>query len=324
MIAEAPPAPPAYELAARPAAAVRGPAARPLRWRRDVDTPPAVELRWTPDGKLLAYVDAQRPGAVAFLDPAGSGPATFTVGVPDPPMVDGPRRSRAYAFSPDGDLLALPLAGGRVRLWGVAAREVVRDLEGTGEEVEALAFDRTGRFLATGGFTYTLALWEVTTGRLERKHAQPDRVGHGQSQLAFSLDRKWLVGAGDDHEITLWRVPSLALSSAFDAYPSTSFETDGRVVAYRDRNGLRLWDLASGKRESAGPYWQVAVRPGGQALLARSDDGRLVWIDAATRRARPTGLTFSAPAEAAFSPDGKTLAIARGSSRGIRLYDVGP
>ncbi len=297
--------------------------ARPLSWRHDLDTPPAVALRWSPDGKWLAFAPAEAPGVVSFIDPASSGGPAFSLGAGGPAGIDPPRRTWNFALSPDGRRLALPTAGGRIRLWDLVKREVERELEGIGEEVKSLAFDPTGRWLATGGFAYGLALWEVADGKLVLKHAQPDRINQGQAQLAFSADRRWLLGAGDDHELTLWRVPSIAFSTAVDAYPSTSFATDGRLVAYRDRNGLRLWDLTSGRRTVAGPYWQLAVKPGGTQVLGRTNDGRIVLIDARSHRARPTGLTFSAPSEAAFSPDGRTLAIARGSSRGIRLYDVG-
>ena len=321
MIAEAPAAPAAFAVA-RAAPARPAQPAQPLRWRRDLDTPPALELRWTPDGKLLAYSPADAPGVVTFLDPTGPGEETFSLGGGGPVVIDGPPPSRAFALSPDGRRLALPMPGGKVRLWDVESREVERTFGGIGEEIRSLAFDQTGRWLATGGVAYGMALWEVAKGKLVLKHAQPARINTGQGQLAFSTDQRWLIGAGDDFEFTLWRVPSLALTTAIDGRPSTSFKTDGRLVVYRDRNGLRLWDLTSGKREVAGPYSQVAVRPGGKHVLARGDAGNLVWIETGSRRARPTGLTFSLPAEAAFSPDGKTLAIARGSSRGIRLYDV--
>jgi WD40 repeat protein len=319
--ASAPPALVAAAPATRPAAARPS---VPLRWRRDLDTPRATNLRWTPDGKLLAYAPAETPGVVAFVDPAGAGAPLFSLGEPDPAGADLPVRTSAFALSPDGHLLAAPLRGGAVRLWDLRTRDVARELAGQGEEIKSLAFDPAGRWLATGGHAYGLALWDVAKGRLLGKHAQPARAEHGQTTLAFSTDRKWLLGAGADHEISQWRVPSLALTSAIDGFPSTTFETDGRVVAFRDRNGLRIWDLKSGERVTAGPYWQVAVRPGGRQVLGRSEAGRLVVIDVASRRARPTGVTFSLPAEAAYSPDGKTLAVARGGARGIRLYDVAP
>lgn len=313
-------APPAIVAVAPRASARVGQA---LRWRRDLDTPPAVSLRWTPDGKWLAFAPADAPGVVSFIDPATTGGAAFSLGSGGPAGLDPPRRTWDFALSPDGRRLALPASGGKVRLWDLARREVEREIEGTGEEVRSLAFDPSGRWLATGGFDYGLALWEAADGKLVLKHAQPSRQGAGQAQLAFSADRRWLVGAGADHELTLWRVPSIAFATAVDAHPSTSFATDGQLVAYRDRNGLRLWEPTSGSRQVAGPYWQLAVRPGGQQVLGRTEDGRLVLVDVKSRRARPTGLIFSKPSEAAFSPDGRTLAIARGSSRGIRLYDVG-
>jgi WD40 repeat protein len=66
------------------------------------------------------------------------------------------------AFSPDGKLLATAgKSDYAVRLWNTATGALVATLVGHTNAVQALAFSRDGRRLATGGDDQTIRLWHI-------------------------------------------------------------------------------------------------------------------------------------------------------------------
>jgi WD40 repeat protein len=173
---------------------------------------------------------------------------------------------------------------GEVILWDVATGKRLARLQGHPSTVKHVTFIGTGKFLATT-CVERLLFWEVATGKLLSKSKGVDFLGEqvtGQfrdgSCLVQDLERKkpartWklpgeilgrftlspdntqlvvLVGGG-----IYWRAVVLNLSTmtervAFDLtetgeVESLAFSPDNRFLAVGSGDGLRLWDLPSGK-----------------------------------------------------------------------------
>jgi WD40 repeat protein len=194
-----------------------------------------------------------------------------------------------------------------------------------------------------------LAIWSVK-GTPPITFGQPGRDGGGNG-LAFSPDGKTLASRGNDHIIRLW---DFRTGKEVGRLPPPN-EAEGQIIYY-GRIGNTLTFSPDGKMLAAFNTWNTPDARGivflyevetGKELrriegLERSLSGRLAfgpgvlaicWGDRNTKlydagtgkELRPLG----EPKEgdiihaAAFSPDGKTVALRSGTeSPSIRVYDV--
>src|SRR5437763_1297037 len=96
--------------------------------------------------------------------------------------------------------------------------KLLRTIEGHGSAVLALAFDPTGRTLASGSHDLTVKLWEVASGKLLRT-----LKGHTGivSNLAFDPTGRTLASGSDDHTVKLWEVASGKLLRTLEGHTAT-------------------------------------------------------------------------------------------------------
>jgi len=160
-----------------------------------IETGPALNIAFTPDGKYLATSPDHysiRVFTVKTGSPYTSFPTSFTGAV------------SSMAFAPSGSLLATGHHDGTIRLWDLQSSSLVytTGLEGLGS-VEGLAFSPDGTLLATGHAygDQNVRLWEVSTGAL-----LSELPGHlnGVTRLAFSPDMQMLVTASYDGQLFAW------------------------------------------------------------------------------------------------------------------------
>ncbi|KAA6213902.1 hypothetical protein CP973_32525 [Streptomyces albofaciens JCM 4342] len=195
--------------------------------------------------------------------------------------------------------------------------------------VNAVAFSRDGRTLATGSVDRTVKLWDTTTN-----HMLGTLIGHVGPvyALAFSPDGRILATAGDDSTVRLWDVVHrrqlAVLTGPVGRVVSLSFSPDGRTLASGSTgNAVRLWDVATRRPVAdlaghSGNVTAVAFSPDGKVLASAGEDRTVRLWDARTHRplARLTG--HLQPVYAlAFSSDSHTLASG-GGDRTVRLWDV--
>jgi len=191
------------------------------------------------------------------------------------------------AFSPDGELLAsssLSFDFG-VRLWNARNGTLITTLDWPGAGARAIAFDRSGRFLAAAGNAGVVCVWKMP----ERSKAWAS-VTHQQDRIhsvAFSPDGNQLATGGDD-------------------------------------SVLRIWEAASGLKVAetrlASELFSIAYDPSGRLIAVATEEGEISLLDPKTLCVRQTlqgdGVQLH---RLAFSPDGRTLA-AGGDGRSLRLW----
>ena len=272
-------------------------------------------LAFSPDGKVLGSVGLDQ--AVRLWDVAAAREQAVFAGQQVQPY--------RLAFSPDGNTLA----------WGSFGAVKLRDLR-TGQErlihldggpvIGALAFRRDG-MLAAAGNDGTLRLFDGATGR----HLA-DLQGHTGHVpcLVFAADGKALASAGTDGTVRLWDVDSrkelATLRSHAGIVNFVAFTGDGHLlVSGGTDNAVRLWDLATRQLRQTWQQKRVAINCG-----AASPDGRtLAWGDADGRVTLWNGtagqwlldLGSHMARAAAYSPDGKSLALATYGQ--VLLLDAG-
>ncbi|MCD4726503.1 MAG: WD40 repeat domain-containing protein [Pirellulales bacterium] len=208
------------------------------------------------------------------------------------------------AFSPDGCVLASASLR-EAKLWDVATGKNITTLDDAGL-VRFVAFSPDGSMLALStmqGGQGTIKLWDVAT----RKNTATLETYDGNSFMVFGLDGKTLLWTDD-------RI----------------LAPDGKTRTQAHHTTIKRWDIGTGNNTSIcsvcknvpGAEEEMSVRmvvalvfsPNGKTLAARDNEGAIEIWDMATCKKSSTfsaNVNYSA-FSVAFSPDGKTLAVARG------------
>jgi eukaryotic-like serine/threonine-protein kinase len=297
------------------------------------------DLAISPDGKSI--VTGCLDGTIWVWDAAARTPRY------EPMRHEG--SVRALALSPDGRTI---LSGGddrNARRWDAATgRPIGRPPLHQGW-VFAVAFSPDGRTILTGGEgadrpRFEARLWDATTGEPRGVPLAHDlRVW----SVAFSPDGKSVLTAsgnwGSRAEARLWDpgsgTPRGAPLDLGEVVSGVVFRPDGMLlVAYPDRT-TRLWDVAARRTlgkplKHPGEVREVAFGPDGRTMLAAyfMEGTARLWDVTSGRplgRGFPhwsgaTATTFSnsfAPTAAAFSPDGRSVLMARNDGV-VWLWDI--
>ena len=218
----------------------------------------------------------------------------------------------------------------------------------TGSSVNSLSFSPDGRTLAVGtsnfgpsdieGKREGIALWDIADpARPRQLGGLLNANGTGYDTAAFSPDGRTLALTDNSGLLTLWNVTNLARPKLMggelsdgDGSPmaTLAFSANGRLLAGTTYGGdIALWDTA----DIADPQWIVlpdsdgsigtaAVTPDGRTVAVAAGDtdpidggGGTVALWDVSNPAEPRQLSGTLTDEGtseAFSPDGKTLAVA--------------
>jgi serine/threonine protein kinase/sugar lactone lactonase YvrE len=219
----------------------------------------------------------------------------------------------------------------------------------SGSQLSDVAFSPDGKTIAASvevsDTVYRTDLWNTATGRPAGRLTLTGHEAGWSWGIAFSpADGETLAMAGH-HGVDLWSVPAGTFRTFDDPdgiFPvEVAYAPDGKTVAEGNGKGdIHLLDLATGHwlaalfRETA-VYQsnstpnqenldQVVISPTGQTLVAADDLGNVyAWNLSGGAPLILTGAattTHRSGAKVAFSPDGKTLAIA--GKHGVLLWDV--
>jgi WD40 repeat protein len=208
---------------------------------------------------------------------------------------------------PTGDIVAQLPSG-----------EAVAAPAGHTNVVRCLAFDPTGRYLASGSNDRTVRIWDVPARRTVAVLA-----GHTGpvTSLAFAFSGRRMFTAGPDGSILLWDVRPATLVPLADPNAQPAPRAPLFRLAAEPRPGasggeaIKALTVADDGRRIV-----VGRQDGWLALLAATEQAvaRQAWLPL---RDPPAGATRGEVLAMAFSPDGRRLAVSR-LARGLaRLSD---
>jgi eukaryotic-like serine/threonine-protein kinase len=271
-------------------------------------TYPVRSVAFSPDGKILASgtnLDGVRLWEVATgrLKTSLKEASSFSV-----------------AFSPDGILLA-SAGGGEVKLWDAATGQEKASLKGHAGHVNSVAFSPDGKTLASGAGAPLdlpggeIKLWDMATG--QEKTTLEGQIAAVRS-VTFSADGKLFASGGDDGTVKLWEVGTGQEKATLTRHTGTAFvafSPDGKTLASGGRDGIKLWDMATGQLKAPSratpalsfPWHSAATacwpqgdstgrsscgtwKPGVRRSPSRGIGGSRPWRSAPTARPWPRGV----------------------------------
>jgi len=238
----------------------------------------------------------------------------------------------AVSCSRDGRRAASASEDGTIRLWDLQRLAPVSVLEGHTGRVNGVAFTPDGRRVVSASSDQTLRVWDVETG------AELARLDSswGQYALDISADGRTVI-SGSMMVPIAWDLASgtrsAILTTTYGPLDDTSVDAvaitpDGTKVITASYRVVRVWDLERDYPSSNLATWtghessvqDVAVSPDGRWAVSASLDATIrVWSlssphdEAGTIRSTAEGPPVK---WIGFGPDGETIALAVGYTRG--------
>jgi RNA polymerase sigma factor (sigma-70 family) len=230
--------------------------------------------RFSPSGKILA---AAANGSV-FLWEADAGKEIRRI----PEGGRGTPRGDGVLFSPDSKALAV-WDSWTIALWDVASgKQLSPSLDGHEQVVESVRFLPDGKSVATTS-RGAVSFWNVPTGarisRFETRSSVDTALSPDGKVLAVM---RWvplpLEPGGRQKTFELWDTATGKELRELEAFPQNGlkawiFSPDGKMLAAAFGDGIRFWDVVTGKL-----IRQLALRGGYAASLAFAPDGKTLAV----------------------------------------------
>lgn len=279
----------------------------------------------TPDGRYVAIAGSPAGALLRVIDTTTDEVVVETD--------EGVGHEMSLAFSPNGRWLAVANYSGTIRFWDVAKFE--KGVEANRQPATSItdvadfkyvSFSPGGNYLAADIPDGGAKLWRVNYDpeTIELSEFSPSQKWirtRGQASpwsLVFSPDEAYIATTPDNNTALIWEVSTereIARIGHEKAVEALAFSADGRLLATAS-DGVKFWETRFGSdagrlaRDDKSNFGAeaLAVSPGGEWLVAGSEDGARVfrttdWSLAAT-------LKTGSVSRLTFSPDGRWLVAA--------------
>ncbi|MGD1939190.1 MAG: WD40 repeat domain-containing protein [Cyanophyceae cyanobacterium] len=301
----------------------------PEVWAESERSPGDVNNPWT------AFATPHMRIQPDFRDPS-SGDLSISqqTNSPTPTPTPGDRSNTVVRarFSPDGTTILSISRDGMVRHWNrTLSRQLLSFNLKLTSPLEIVSFSPDGDAIVSGNGSKTVKIWSTETGE-----GLSLFKGHSRNVLGtnFSPDGTLLVSTSTAGSVKLWSVKTHELLRTFEqgstwgASFRASFNPDGDIVASGHHEGIKLWDVDTGRllralNEDFSGIGSISFSPDGNTLAVGGSRFLHLW-DVETGEKLHT--LAAVPGErswvgsVSFSPDGRTVAF--DANRDIKLCDV--
>ncbi len=239
----------------------------------------------------------------------------------------------AMAYSPDGKYLALGQIQQTVTLVDLKEKKAINSFGGLASTIRWLEFTPNSKHLVVLDQTGQLAVFETETGK-ETKRIQ---LGQAHTTPVLTPDgNRLVVGAYNVVEIfNLHGEDKQPFAGHRSSLSQMAASLDGRFLATSGGdNTVRLWDAATGESIFEGRRQQygaasVAFTPDSKRLLWANSATSIEFLNAAALAEKKDPRTAidreirGVPVQSfALSIDGKTLAVSANDGTGAHIYDL--
>jgi WD40 repeat protein len=220
------------------------------------------------------------------------------------------------AFSKNGERLKAWNGAGELREWDFSTAKEVQFRQG-------FTTAKSTQFLVSPGEAYVavvegknIKLHNSTTGEVLRQLGHTDRI----SNMAFSLDDRYLGAASHDNKIKVWETATgrdcCTFSGHTDSVRCLAFSADGsRMASGGMDNLIRIWDAQTGQelRTFENPWGRivesVAFSPDGKRLASGSVGASVaLWDIESGQEVLEIPTAHALVTFVTFSPEGSRLA----------------
>jgi WD40 repeat protein len=165
------------------------------------------------------------------------------------PSLDVGAEVYSLAVSPDGQLFATGDDKGRLLLWDVDQRRILRTMQ-MDERINHVAFSPDGQIIAGSAFD-TARLWNVATGELLQ-----ELKGHTFFilSLSFSPDGTRLATGSKDRTVRIWSLTAgdapLVIRAFADIVCTVGWQDDRTLITACKDGSVQLWDGQTGQEHA--------------------------------------------------------------------------
>lgn len=227
----------------------------------------------------------------------------------------------SIAFSPDGELVAVPIRRG-LFLLDAETGQIIR-MESTQGNYLA-AFSPDGRYLISGSSGGEVRIWDW------RRSSEVSILGKHHSWLtsvAFSPKGLLAASASDDNSVKLWDIKNKKEIKTLEGH-TVSFSPDGAMVATASKdNRVIIWDIKTGNELQAYKGHRKKIisaefSPNGSKIVSVSNDSIIKIWDVKTGHEMLSFSNTVAMHCAAYSPDGQHI-VSASADKSVRIWDIG-
>jgi len=233
----------------------------------------------------------------------------------------------SVSMSPDGKNIVSGGNDNAVKVWDATTGTELMSLRGHDGPVNSVSFSPDGKRILSGSGDKTIKVWNSVNGtEVMTLH------GHdaGVRSVAFSPDGRQIVSGGREQTIKVWDAGAgsemMTLHGHGGWIQEVAFSPDGtRIISGSRDKTVKVWDAKTGDNlftlsGHEKRVYAVTFTPDGKRIVSGGQFGVVKVWDAVTGA---EVMTLRKPGFGiAFSPDGKTMAVATGS--GIVLWESGP